>query len=675
MKSMFEAFALSGRPALVNGAVRGLLACAMALAACSPEAGVEPARPRDATEWPSYGGDPGGQRFASQDEITRENVGRLEIAWTFHTGDFSDGTGEIQSGSAFEATPILVDGLLYVCSPFNRVFALDPQTGAQLWGFDPEIDLTGRYANQLVCRGVEYWRDVSAPKGAACTRRIFTATNDARLFAIDAETGRACSDFGAGGQVDLNPAAGDQLWRGEYQVTSPPAVLQDRVIVGSAVGDNARIDAPSGVVRAFDARSGRELWAWDLAPPGFEPTPDNTSAAGHALGTPNVWAPMAVDPERDLVFVPTGNAAPDYYRGRLAYMNHYGSSVVALRGSSGEIVWHFQTVHNDLWDYDVPAQPTLTHLRREGVEIPVVVQATKMGLLFVLHRENGEPVIPVEERPVPQDGAPGEVLSPTQPFPVRPPPLVPHTLSPEQGWGFTPWDRARCRERLASLHYDGIYTPPGLQGTLSYPGNGGGSNWGGVAVHPERQLVVANVNDFPFGVQLVPRGDFEAAQRGEAGHEFDPHVGELAPQRGTPYALRRFRVFSPFGAPCNPPPWGTLAAVDLTLGEIVWQVPLGTLRDLTPLPLMIGLGVPNLGGPIVTSSGLVFIAAAVDDYLRAFDLSTGEELWRGRLPAGGQATPMMYRIGSQPYVVIAAGGHARAGSRLGDALVAFTLGD
>jgi quinoprotein glucose dehydrogenase len=348
-------------------------------------------------------------------------------------------------------------------------------------------------------------------------------------------------------------------------------------------------------------------------------------------------------------------------------MNHYGSSVVALRGSSGEIVWHFQTVHNDLWDYDVPAQPTLTSLRSEGVEVPVVVQATKMGLLFVLHRETGEPVIPVEERPVPQGGAPGEVLSPTQPFPVRPPPLVPHTLSPDEGWGFTPWDRARCRELLASLRYEGVYTPPSLQGSLHYPGNGGGSNWGGVAVHPERQLAVANVNNFPFGVQLVPREDFEAARiAGAAGDEF-------APQRGTPYALRRFRAFSPFGAPCNPPPWGTLAAVDLARGEIVWQVALGTLRDLTPLPLMIRLGVPNLGGPIVTSSGLVFIAAAVDDYLRAFDLSTGEELWRGRLPAGGQATPMTYSIGSQPYVVIAAGGHARGGSRLGDAVVAFTL--
>jgi quinoprotein glucose dehydrogenase len=648
--------------------LRTVLVGVLALAGCAPEEGIAPAQRRDASEWPSYGGDAGGQRFAAVEELTPETVQRLEPAWTFHTGDVSDGKGEIPSGTAFEATPILVDGLLYVCSPFNRVFALDPQSGALRWSFDPAIDLAGRYANQLVCRGVAYWRDAAASEGASCARRIFTATNDARLFAIDAETGRACSGFGDGGQVDLNPAAGDQWWRGEYQVTSPPALIGDLAIVGSAVSDNARTDAPSGVVRAFDARSGREVWAWDLAPPGFVRTPANTSAAGYALATPNVWAPMAVDPERDLVFVPTGNAAPDYYRGPLAAMNHYGSSVVALRGSSGEVVWHFQTVHNDLWDYDVPAQPTLTSVRREGRAIPVVVQTTKMGLIFVLHRETGEPIFPVEERPVPQGGAPGEVLSPTQPFPLRPPSLVPHDLSPEGAWGITPWDRGRCRELLASLRFEGIYTPPTRQGTLAYPGNAGGSNWGGVAVHPDRELLVANVSDFPFAVQLVPRQDFEAARGAHPGDEF-------APQMGTPYGLRRFRAFSPLGLPCNPPPWGTLAAVDLGRGEIVWQVPLGTVRDLAPIPLPLRVGIPNLGGPVVTSGGLIFIAAAMDDYLRSFDLSTGEELWKGRLPAGGQATPMIYRIGSRPYVVLAAGGHARSGTRLGDAVVAFTLRD
>ncbi len=635
--------------------------------ACGGGGSEERAQRRDASEWPAYGGDRGGQRYAVLDEITPENVGALEEAWTFHTGDVSDGTGEITATSAFELTPILVEGLLYGCTPFNRVFALDPASGERRWLFDPEIDLSARYANQLVCRGVAHWRDVGAAPGSPCASRIFTATNDARLLALDAATGLRCQDFGTGGEIPLQPAAGETRWDGEYQVTSPPAILGDRVVVGSAVSDNHRTTAPSGVVRAFDARSGRELWAWDLAPPGFDPAREPTSPAGHALGTPNVWAPMSVDPGRDLVFVPTGNAANDYYRGERADANHYGSSVVALRGASGEVAWHFATVHRDLWDYDVPAQPTLTRIAHDGGSAPAVVQATKMGLLFVLHRETGEPLHPVEERPVPQDGAPGEQLSPTQPFPVRPPPLVRHALTSADAWGLTVWDRNACRDLVSSLRSEGIYTPPTVAGSVAIPGNAGGANWGGVAVHPERQVAVVNVIELPFGVRLVPRERYDD-QRSEL-------HGEFAPPSGTPFALHRFRLLSPLGLPCNPPPWGSLAAVDLAAGEILWQVPLGTVRDIAPVPLPLPFGVPSLGGPAITSSGVVFIAAAMDDYLRAFDLGSGQELWRARLPAGGQATPMLYRVGRRPYVVVAAGGHARAGTRLGDALVAFSLPD
>ena len=405
----------------------GVAAALALVAACDTSrdpGAIGEARPRDATPWPSYGGDLGGRRYSPLTGITPQNVGGLEVAWTYHTGDVSDGRGAIPSTTAFEATPILVDGVLYICSPFNRVTALDPETGAVHWTFDPEIDLSGRYANQLICRGVSAWVDADREPGAACRRRIFMGTNDAFLIALDAETGTPCADFGEAGRVDLNRGVGDQRWQGEYQVTSPPAVVRDLVVVGSAVSDNARIDAPSGVVRAFDARTGTLRWAWDLAPPEFEPGPDNTGDHGWALGTANVWAPMSVDEERDLVFVPTGNPAPDYYRGSRAYMDYYGSSTVALRGSTGEVVWHFQTVHHDLWDYDVPSQPTLVTLRRDGGSVPAVLQSTKMGHLFVLHRETGEPLFPVEERPVPQGGVPGEVISPTQPFPVRPPPLT-----------------------------------------------------------------------------------------------------------------------------------------------------------------------------------------------------------------------------------------------------------
>jgi quinoprotein glucose dehydrogenase len=623
------------------------------------------------TSWPAYGGEPSGQRHADGLTIGPETVGRLVPAWTYRHGDVSDGTGDVQSTTADEHTPILVDGTLYLCTPFNRVIALDPVTGEERWAFDPEIDLSGRFANQLICRGVAAWRDASAATDAACARTIFAATNDAHLWALDAADGTPCPAFGAGGAIDLNPGVGEQRWYGEYQVTSPPAVVGDLVVVGSAVSDNNRTTAPSGVVRAFDARTGAPAWAWDLAPPGFDRETRPTSDEGFALGTPNVWAPMAVDEARGLIFVPTGNAAPDYYHGERRDMNHYGSSVVALWARTGAVVWHFQTVHDDLWDFDVPAQPTLTTIELDGRPRDVVIQATKMGLLFVLDRDTGRPVRPVEERPVPQEGAvPGEHLSPTQPFP-HVPMLARGELTPDDAWGLTPWDRGRCRERIESLRYEGIYTPPSLEGTIMYPGNAGGTNWGGIAVDPVRQLALVRTSNLAFVVTMIPRDEFARERASHDGHEHGP-------QLGTPYGMRRHPFLSPLGLPCVPPPWGTLSAVDLRSGTIRWQVPHGTVRDLAPVPIPIGWGVPGLGGPLVTARGLVFIAAAFDDYLRAYDVETGEELWKARLPAGGQATPMGYRVtfedgSARQYVLIAAGGHGRAGTTLGDHLVAFAL--
>jgi len=652
----------------VTPLVPAILALALA-AGCAPRPADPgpsgPAAPRDASEWPAYGGDPGGSRFAPLARITRENVARLEVAWTYHTRD-TLGAPDARSTSAFENTPILVDGTLFLCTPRNRVIALDPVTGAERWRFDPGIPLDGRYANQMICRGVSTWLDATAPAGAACRRRIFTGTNDARLIALDAATGKPCADFGEAGQIDLNPAAGEQRWRGEYQVTSPPAVIGDLVLVGAAVGDNQRWNAPSGVVRAFGARDGALRWAFDLAPPDLRRTPENTSAAGYALGTPNAWAPFAVDEQRGLVFVPTGNPMLDYWRGSNPEMDYYGSSVLALRGATGEVVWRFQTVHHDVWDFDVPAQPALFTLRRDGREIPALVQATKMGILFVLNRETGEPLFPVEERPVPQQGVPDERLSPTQPFPTRPPPLSRHSVAPEDAWGVLGVDRWLCRRRIERHAHGTIYTPPTREGTIVLPGNAGGSNWGGVAIHPERRIAVANVMDLPWLVRLVPRDEFARLERPNA-------RVELSPQEGTPYGLYREAFLSPLSLPCTKPPWGSVAAVDLERGEILWQRPLGTVADLLPVAIHWELGTPNLGGPLVTAGGLVFLGAAMDDYLRAFDLETGAELWRGRLPAGGQATPMSYESEGRQYVVIAAGGNQRMGKPLGDTLVAFAL--
>lgn len=558
-------------------------------------------------------------------------------------------------------------GTLYGCTPFNRVFALDPVTGAERWSHDPGIDVTANYANQLVCRGVSAWRDDAAEPGARCARRIFTATNDARLIALDAADGTPCPGFGDEGTVDLTRGVGETRWAGEYQVTSPPAVVHDLVVVGSAVSDNQRIGAPSGVVRAFDARTGALRWAWDPVPPGIAPG-GRAAGSGWVLSSPNVWAPLSVDEARDLLFVPTGNPTPDYASGWREGIDTYGSSVVALRASTGERVWHFQTVHGDVWDFDLPAQPTLTTLSRGGRRVPAVVQATKMGLVFTLHRETGEPLFPVEERPVPQGGEAGFPLSPTQPFPVKPPPLSALSLTPDDAFGLVFFDRRACRRRIAALRSEGIFTPPTLQGSVMFPGNAGGTNWGGVAVDPERQLLVANVMNLAWVVTLLPPERYAAEKAANPGVE-------ISPQEGTRYAMRREALLSPLGLPCNPPPWGTLAAVDLGSGELRWQVPLGGVRDIAPVPIPWEPGVPNLGGPLVTGSGLVFIGAALDDYLRAFDAGSGRELWRARLPAGGQATPMTYRAGGRQFVVIAAGGHGRGGSTLGDALVAFALPD
>jgi quinoprotein glucose dehydrogenase len=622
----------------------------VALAACDPQARAA-AEGGPAAEWPVYGGDAGGSRFSPLDEIDRGNVARLRVAWTFRTGEL-DAEPPPPKWSTFQATPILVDGTLYLSTPLGRVFALDPETGALRWRFDAGVQ--NRQAAEFTTRGVSTWLDASAPAGAPCRRRIYAATVESKLLALDAATGKLCRDFAAGGAVDLKQGIGDSApW--EYGVSSPPAVVGDVLVIGSAIADNARTDAPRGTVRGYHARTGELLWGWD-------PVADLRRS-----GAANAWSILSADLERGLVFVPTSSPSPDFYGGERPGDDRHANSVVALRAATGEVVWSFQTVHHDLWDYDVPAQPTLATLERDGVDIPVVVQATKTGLVFVLHRETGEPFHAVEERPVPPTDVAGESASPTQPFPVAPPPLVPHRLSPDEAFGLTPWDRARCRDAIAALRNDGIFTPPSLRGTLMFPGYAGGSNWGGVAVDPRRGVAFANTTRLAMFVRLLPREGFE---------DRDSALVERAPQRGTPYAMERGPLLSPLGLPCNPPPWGALSAVDLASGRILWEVTHGSVPDALPVSLpFVRLGTPSLGGPLATAGGLVFVAAAMDDYLRAFDADTGEELWRAALPAGGQATPMSYRAraGGRQYVVIAAGGHGKLGTRRGDHLLAFAL--
>jgi quinoprotein glucose dehydrogenase len=617
--------------------------------------------------WPVYGHDPGGMRFSPVNQITRENVSRLKVAWTAHTGDVSDTNSpgwEDRKRTAFENTPILIDGTLYVTTPFNRVLALDPQTGAQRWAYDPLVDQALDYGDGLINRGVATWLDTTRRAGQACRRRIFESTLDARLLALDAATGAPCADFGSAGQVSLRDVPGYRP--GWYHMTSPPAVADDVVIVGSAIDDNVRVDMPGGVVRAFDARSGALRWKWDPIPPNGTNAATTDSARTWRSGAANAWSVMAVDPERHLVFVPTGSASPDYYGGLRPGDNKWANSVVALRAKTGELVWGFQLVHHDVWDYDSASPPLLATLTRNGQKTPVVIQGNKTGFLYVLNRDTGVPVFPIEERPVPQSDVPGERSSPTQPFPTVLPAVAPQRLSADDAWGATPQDREACRTWIRELRNEGIFTPPSLQGSLAAPGNVGGMNWSGYAFDPEHDLLIVNSNNLPGKVKLIPRAQFnDPAQRAES--------GDYTAQGGSPYGMFRRILLAPSGLPCGTPPWGVLTAVDLKKGAIQWQVPLGSFAPDNPA---VPPGTVSLGGPIVTAGGLVFIAGTFDPYLRAFDVETGKELWKAQLPASGHATAMTYRVtptGKQ-YVVIAAGGHGKMeGEKLGDSLVAFAL--
>ena len=627
-------------------------------------------------DWAVYGHDVGGTRFSPVARITRENVSHLRVAWTYRTGE-TDSRFKTDKETSFEATPLVVDGTMYLGTPLGRVIALDPATGGERWVFDPRIRRNVRYGD-FASRGVSTWLDESAAAGAPCRRRIFVADAQSELIALDARDGRPCEGFGRNGKVDLK--AGLRIAPFEpaaYSMTSPPVVVNGLVITGSSIADNSRPNPASGEVRAYDARSGALKWTWDPIPQDpKDPAYDQwRGAMGHKTGAANAWSLLVADPERDLVFVPTGSAAPDYYGVLRLGDNRYANSIVALRASTGALVWAFQTVHHDLWDYDNASPPVLVTFTRNRIPRPAVLQATKTGMLFVLDRATGEPIFPVEERPVPKSDIPGEQASPTQPFTAATPALSPQRFTSEQVWGATDADRAACHAAIDSLRNEGIFTPPSVRGTLAMPSNVGGAHWGGVAVDPVRQIAVVPVNRIAAVVQLIPRETFDH----EKSMAEDKRLGrdyEYNGMWGTPYVLRRRMILSPSGLPCTPPPFGTLVAIDLKTGGRLWEVPLGTFNR--PLPpeqaakVHADWGSPNLGGPIVTAGGVVFIGAAIDRWLHAYDIETGRELWRGPLPESGKATPMTYELARDQFVVIAVGGGGVFGA--GDYVVAFHTG-
>ena len=606
-----------------------------------------------AQQWPAYGGSLGGGQYSAAKQITPENVDQLEQVWVYNTGDFSHGENKTRK-TTFEANPIYRDGKLFFCTPYNKVIALEPETGRELWSYEPTPKLDRNYNQQhsLICRGVSYWE--SGLEGR-CEKRIIAPVLDGRLFAVDAQDGKLCEDFGDKGTISLNRGV-EKAKNGAVNLTSPAVVFEDLAIIGMAIGDNQSIDMADGSVRAFDVRTGQQRWSWDPIPPEFKAQ----------SGAANAWAPLSLDEKTGTLFVPTTSPSPDYWGGFRAPNLDKANAVVALDARTGQLRWSQQLVRHDLFDLDLPAQPALADKVVNGQKRPAVVQVTKMGTIFVLDRETGEFMFETVDVPVPQTDVPGEYTSPTQPVPVLPKPVAKQGFSDKDVWGITPIDQAMCKNMIKGMRAEGIYTPPSIQGSVQMPFFGGGSNWGGMAFDPERRLIITNVMNLAQWVRLIPADGPDKIKEGELGR-----------QKGAPYMMRRGILLSPLGVPCNAPPWGEISAVNIDTGELVWRVPLGQV----PLPMGIkapaAWGSPNIGGPIATSTGLVFIAATMDAKLRAFDAWTGQEVWSHEIPFDGAATPMTFvseKDGKQ-YVVIAAGGSALLRPRLGDAIVAFALPD
>ncbi|MCA8166225.1 glucose/quinate/shikimate family membrane-bound PQQ-dependent dehydrogenase [Burkholderia gladioli] len=676
-------------------------------------------------DWPAYGRTQDGTRYSPLKQITPDNVKNLQVAWTFRTGDMKgpNDPGEITN----EVTPIKIGNLLYLCSPHQILFALDAASGKLAWKFDPGLKADPSFQH-VTCRGVSYVdlsasaqgaaasaapaadtaaaasaasgaaaanaatdaasatdaaAAASAPAapapitadaatGAACARRIYLPVNDGHLYALDAQTGQRCADFGNNGDLDLQHLQ-PVTTPGMYEPTSPPIVTDKVIVVAGSVEDNFSTREPSGVIRGFDVRTGKLLWAFD---PGAK-DPNHIPGPGehYTWNSPNSWAPAAYDAKLDIVYLPMGVTTPDIWGGhRTPEQERYASGLLALHASTGKLAWFYQTAHHDLWDMDQPSQPTLADITdKNGNKVPVVYAPAKTGNIFVLDRRTGATVVPAPELPVPQGAAKGDHLSPTQPFSdltFRPK----KNLTDADMWGATMFDQLVCRVMFHRLRYEGTFTPPSEQGTLVFPGNLGMFEWGGIAVDTDRQIAIANPIALPFVSRLIPRGPGNPMEP-EPGAKGSGTESGIQPQYGVPFGVTLNPFLSPFGLPCKQPAWGYVSAIDLKTNEIVWKRRIGTVRDSSPIPLPFRMGMPMLGGPATTAGGVFFIGATADNYIRGYDTNNGKLLWEQRLPAGGQATPMTYEVNGRQYVVIAAGGHGSFGTKLGDYVIAYALPD
>lgn len=666
------AYSIFNDPQEINGSLT-----AAQPAQAQPVDGIAPA------DWPAYGRTQAGIRYSPLDQINVSNVKDLEVAWTFHTGEFrtENDSGETTN----EVTPIKIGDNMYICTTHQVLVALDPATGKEKWRFDPKL-VSDPSFQHLTCRGVSYYDEANTEEFAtsldgvakvqtSCPRKVFLPVNDGRLFAINADNGERCSDFAENGELDLKKMQ-PYTYPGALMPTSPPVVTGTTIVIGGSTTDNFSVHEPSGAIRGYDVNTGALKWVFDT---GAE-DPNAIPGPGQTLvnNSPNAWPPLAYDPKLDIVYIPTGNPTPDIWGGnRTPDMERYASAIVALNASTGKLLWSFQTTHHDLWDMDVPSQPTLADIKTpEGDTVPAVYVPTKAGNIFVLDRRDGKPIVPITEMPVPAgEAAPGDWVSPTQPRSALN--LTPiQTLTDKDMWGATMFDQLMCRVIFKQLNYNGQYTPPSENGTLVFPGNLGVFEWGGISVNPDRQVALMNPMALPFVSKLIPRGPNNPLWPEEGAKGSGTETG-IQPQYGVPFGVEINAFLSPLGLPCKAPAWGYVAGVDLKNHEVVWRKRIGTVRDSLKgiqLPPM-KIGVPMLGGPISTAGGLMFIAGTQDNYLRAYNVTNGDLLWEARLPAGGQATPMTYESNGKQYVVVMAGGHGSFGTKMGDSLIAYALPD
>lgn len=688
---------LAGQPARINLAILGVAVLASGATAIGSQfthpGEIKGQLGRDSTtlfntapdmpdgDWQAYGRTEFGDRYSPLRQITPTNIYQLEEAWRIRTGDLPSADDPVELTN--QNTPLKVNGMLYACTAHSKVLALDPDTGAEIWRFDPQIKSpSGSFKGfaHMTCRGVSYYDEnhyinadgSPAPKiseagqavARSCPRRLYLPTADARLIVLNADNGKVCDGFANQGTIDLTQGIGP-FTAGGYYSTSPAAITRSLVIIGGHVTDNESTNEPSGVIRAYDVHDGRLVWNWDSNRP--DDTKPLAPGQTYSRNSANMWSLASVDEKLGMVYLPLGNQTPDQWGAdRTPGAEKFSAGIVALDLASGKVRWNYQFTHHDLWDMDVGSQPTLLDLRTADGIKPALIAPTKQGSLYVLDRRDGTAIVPIREIPAPQGAVEGDHTAPTQARSDLN--LLGPDLSEQAMWGASPFDQMLCRIQFRQLRYEGQYTPPSLQGSLVYPGNVGVFNWGSVSVDPVRQLLFTSPNYMAFVSKMVPRADVAAGSKRES------ETSGVQPNTGAPYAVTMHPFMSPLGVPCQAPAWGYVAGIDLLSNKVVWKHKNGTSRDSSPIPIGLPIGVPSMGGSIVTASGLGFLSGTLDQYLRAYDVNTGKELWKSRLPAGGQATPMTYtgKDGKQ-YVLVTAGGHGSLGTKMGDYIIAYKL--